>query len=642
MNTMDPVTQKLLAKTAQRRAATAARKRYGSESPVLRALAKFEPKRRCFEDAAEVEKENVATLEYAGDSAGKGDKICANRNVVGSSYDDPRLDAKTVYSHAHRNRCNSNEGVVTDTPEVIEATKRAVTPEPEAAAVCARQISELTEAMKRVRRSTSETNISEDRDTGLSHSEYTSSASTGYAAAESLSSSVDVTSDTSSLASNDTESSDSDNMVFSSRTIPRSKSITMMLQNSATRARCKNEVIKLLLQECLVQQDIERQASRAIEHCVNTGELSGVTEQLEAERLLRIACERRHGCLAKVEELRINEASSCSNKALFQLPPCTADITLYDIQLPLNPEFLSKLKNKPDRHCHSFFCLIRLDDISVTGTHLISTNSPEQSYQGGLKFTNKVVLHGASPNFKVVLEIYGMQTCMSNQEFKALHGASTKMKKLQSILSSARLNSPVLKKKFQGLAVQGQCQSQPNVASNEHGLSSELIGVRESRFVCLGRVELSSSNCRMTTFQLSDLQGDALLGPVHLNFSVEIHCNLQQKGFLTLYDGLLWHRRWAKLQDGVIQCWNDPEDVDKQDPTDVICLKHLEGGIASLATRDECARQHVFVLSSNSDRKLLAADSKEDCFQWISLMTELLDGLAVWSPLVSTNWSVYT
>jgi hypothetical protein len=147
--------------------------------------------------------------------------------------------------------------------------------------------------------------------------------------------------------------------------------------------------------------------------------------------------ERRQGCLAKVDQLRMNnKVLTSSSDAILQQPSCTADFTLSGLRFPLNPEFISKLKNKPDRQCHAFFCLVRLDESSVTGTNLISTNDQEKTFSGGLKFANKIILHGACPNFKISIELYGMKTCMSRQEFRSLHGTQTTRQRLQSMLAS--------------------------------------------------------------------------------------------------------------------------------------------------------------------------------------------------------------
>jgi hypothetical protein len=106
----------------------------------------------------------------------------------------------------------------------------------------------------------------------------------------------------------------------------------------------------------------------------------------------------------------------------------------------------------------------------------------------------------------------------------------------------------------------------------------------------------------------------------------------------TLHDGFLWHRRWCHLQDGEIHCWKDPKEVEKQDPLEMISLKDLDGdGSVSLARREECARQHVFVLSStvSSNRRLFGTDSKEECLQWMGIIGELFDSLAVWRSVLA-------
>ena len=79
--------------------------------------------------------------------------------------------------------------------------------------------------------------------------------------------------------------------------------------------------LKLLLQEVAIQEDIERQAGCALDHV--RGASKGVGAELEGERLLRIAAERRAASLEKIESLR-----GGANKDAFEVSSCVASIVL--------------------------------------------------------------------------------------------------------------------------------------------------------------------------------------------------------------------------------------------------------------------------------------------------------------------------
>eukprot|EP00118_Oscarella_pearsei_P009326 m.53457 g.53457 ORF g.53457 m.53457 type:complete len:659 (+) comp34253_c0_seq8:92-2068(+) len=409
----------------------------------------------------------------------------------------------------------------------------------------------------------------------------------------------------------------------------KSYSVTMMLQNSAMRASYQNDAITLLLKEASIQEDIERQAGQALSLCSDKGGTVG--EEMEGERLLRIAAERRAACLEKVRELRINKKID----DVFETSSCLADIVLSEISFPLDPEFVSSLGQKNDRRCFSYFCLIRLDDTSIAGTHLLSTN--QKNFKRDLHFTNKIVLHGAGPRFKIWLEVYGIQTRLSHQEYKQSFVSAGKKPKLQSLLSSTRHNSPFSKlapgRKLQALFSQSRRRQSRLAGKGSHSVFSETKSEqRTSRFVRLGRVQLNAANCKMTTFQLQELSDNALLGPLHVKVQIDLESMTVYNGFLTCHDGLLWNRLWAQIDNGVIRFWKYPDEAKQQSCLKSFSLFEFVGGSITNASIEESVRPNVLMLTDakSSQKKLMAADSKEERTAWCEAIQDVLNGLFAW------------
>lgn len=126
------------------------------------------------------------------------------------------------------------EGVVEGGHADWEALERLLSPEREES-ICSNQLSaELTRTLRR----TSQSKISETAGPGSMLSPSLCFGQTGQIGGESSLSIGDVASEASSITSGEIESD-------SERVLPRSNSVTMMLQNSAIRAQYHNDAIKV-------------------------------------------------------------------------------------------------------------------------------------------------------------------------------------------------------------------------------------------------------------------------------------------------------------------------------------------------------------------------------------------------------------
>lgn len=92
------------------------------------------------------------------------------------------------------------------------------------------------------------------------------------------------------------------------------------------------------LQELVQQeQNVIVQASNALNQCCQSGSsFAGSTEQVECNRLLLIACQRRQAYLCEIERIK-------SNPHTYEQRKGKGSLTISDIQLPLKRDFVKKI-----------------------------------------------------------------------------------------------------------------------------------------------------------------------------------------------------------------------------------------------------------------------------------------------------------
>ncbi|KFM78451.1 Actin-binding protein anillin, partial [Stegodyphus mimosarum] len=186
------------------------------------------------------------------------------------------------------------------------------------------------------------------------------------------------------------------------RTIVRREKIPSPPVEDTDQTELIQERIKVLQEEILRQQTVISQTSQALNLCHATAEFSGSVEQVEGERLLLIATQKRQACLNEIQRLKMHGAQGEN------ISDGTGTLTISDMQLPLKREFMAaKLEGKLNDAVHYFLCLIR-HGAQVIVTQMVSTN--DKVTDGALCFTNHIKLQGLPPDFSVVFEVYGLQT----------------------------------------------------------------------------------------------------------------------------------------------------------------------------------------------------------------------------------------
>ncbi|GFU06756.1 anillin [Trichonephila clavipes] len=190
------------------------------------------------------------------------------------------------------------------------------------------------------------------------------------------------------------------------RTIVRREHITPIQEEGKERTQEIQERIKQLQEEVLRQQTVIGQTSQALNLCHTTAEFTGSSEQVEGERLLLIATQKRQALLNEIQRLKSHGAQGTATEE------GTGTLTITDMELPLKRDFIAaQLEGKGNDVVHYFLCLLRHGH-QVIVTQMVSTNDKLTS--GSLRFTNLIQLKNLPPDFSIVFEVYTLQTKKEN------------------------------------------------------------------------------------------------------------------------------------------------------------------------------------------------------------------------------------
>ncbi|KAK9883432.1 hypothetical protein WA026_001607 [Henosepilachna vigintioctopunctata] len=103
------------------------------------------------------------------------------------------------------------------------------------------------------------------------------------------------------------------------------------------------EKIKMQQDEINKQQLIIYQTSRALNLCNSTLEFMGSTVQLEAEKLLLLATQRRQAMLNEIQRLKVEGILRSQSRHTKDLPLEKGTLIISNINLPLKKEYVRAL-----------------------------------------------------------------------------------------------------------------------------------------------------------------------------------------------------------------------------------------------------------------------------------------------------------
>uniref|UniRef100_A0A023G5I4 Putative actin binding protein anillin n=1 Tax=Amblyomma triste TaxID=251400 RepID=A0A023G5I4_AMBTT len=380
------------------------------------------------------------------------------------------------------------------------------------------------------------------------------------------------------------------------------------------------------LQECvLTQQTVISQATQALNLCQASAEFLGSAEQVEGEKLLLIATQKRLACLNEIQRLKTE-----GHRSVAGLPK--GSLVIKHIRFPINRD---SMKDTGGLVYH-FLCTVHYRG-KVHASQLISSDAIQSKELSALEFDTKIVFSGMDEDFQVQIDIYGLKTVnpvVSHDKKYHIKKETIKMKlssrgkKTDNIFLTPTISSP----------------GGPNA-------------VRTSSFQSLGSFCLTTSNCGQNTFALSKVPGSFCLeGKASVELSLHADHGLEHRGFLTLFEEVggfgAWTRFWCLLKGSHLVLWRYPEEEEDKPPVDSIDLRQCITKEVSRLPRTECARAHTFELviveplgARHRDtltttrhttvaitKHRLSADSKEELTIWCTAINNVLSCIRKWDP----------
>ncbi|XP_038076646.1 anillin-like [Patiria miniata] len=399
--------------------------------------------------------------------------------------------------------------------------------------------------------------------------------------------------------------------------------------------------IQTLIEEVSTQQSIIYQTSQALNLIASSVEYKGTRQEVEAERLLLIAAQRRQACLAEIQRLKtpasVREPSAVMQTAEGEaMRPCKGFVSIQDIRLPLKTEYI--LSSKQDRMCHSFFLLLRCRE-HVLATRIQTT---VDGVAGDcLPFTNIAKFNNLDSDFVIEAFVFEMQ----NKRPKAAEEKSKQT--FFSGLTPKKILANMSKDSRQGMKTP--------IAPSPGGPGY----VRASSFTLVGAARLTLQSCRVNRFTLSKVPFNSPLeGTLHLKMTCHTNANVTESGWLTMFDDIsgfgAWHRRWCVLSGGYISYWKYPDDENRKAPNGTVDLRKCITTEVAPISRILCARPNTFELvtrqaaskavhqsrdtlvtkhehSAVTTKHMLSADVKEDRIRWINALNKTLLDLRTWN-----------
>ncbi|XP_044739105.1 anillin-like isoform X2 [Chrysoperla carnea] len=392
-----------------------------------------------------------------------------------------------------------------------------------------------------------------------------------------------------------------------------------------------NEKIQHLMDEVCKQQTVISQASQAINLCTSTIEFSGSSEEVEAERLLLLATQRRQAALHESQRLRIERTlyPTSNNSNVLNVDHCS--ITISDIVLPLKRDYIRALTAAGGLG-HHFLCLIRYAE-HVFATPLTATGNPPNPPQICVRIPGTLKLQQVHPEFTITVEVYSMQAHEEVLPHEIKYHIA-KDKKSGKLLTPKKTKHSSQDSKLVKPSIQSPAG--PNA-------------VRTSSFQLMGYIIFSIKEVNRTQWSLNKVPYiSPLEGNIQMRVQCDISVNVEMRGFLTMFEDIsgfgAWHRRWCYLKGESLSYWKYPDDERKKAPINSINLQGCITENVNLVSRDICARPNTFLLEFVRPRQpgdaeslvmvikkdqtlirhLLSADTKEERIEWCQQLNKAL------------------
>ena len=201
--------------------------------------------------------------------------------------------------------------------------------------------------------------------------------------------------------------------------------------------------------------------------------------------------------------------------------------------MPLKKDFV-KLMNNPghggDDYVHYFVCLVKYRSQVIATQMLSSIDGINRS--GQLVFTNLLNINDLDFDFRIYLEVYGLQT----PKEVLSHEDKYHIKKDESVFN---LLATPLRNKLKKSKTMTPASNPVNA-----------LNIRKSKFGMVGYTEITIETLKNKTFQLENVPSRSPLdGHLFMRLNVHSESHISKKGFLTFqaekHGNPDWQRRWT-------------------------------------------------------------------------------------------------
>uniref|UniRef100_A0A915MHG7 PH domain-containing protein n=1 Tax=Meloidogyne javanica TaxID=6303 RepID=A0A915MHG7_MELJA len=419
-----------------------------------------------------------------------------------------------------------------------------------------------------------------------------------------------------SVLSSDVDDNKSDDLNFSiSSKTARKIDSTISDQSSIGQQSQKSQQevqLKRLHDMIVVQQDQICQASRALAFCRQNDQFRGGREEIDAQRALLIATERRRALLLERDRLMSGKQIQQSNASTIE-PKGT--LIFSSISIRLSREYVNNCSHggASSINRYYFIILIKCGEL-VLHTSLASS---EQGIKSGfIEFTHYIPIEGLTPDFVCELEIYSL---------KASHEKDSSDRSARSKKGTWRHNYST-------------------------GNAHRPIGVMDPGFQRVGHLSITRQLIGRQKFLLNDtvypLDGSCLL-------SMDCHTDENSSkfggysSFLSLYQIVsgfgAWNRFWCVLDNGLLNFWRYPEDEGTKTPTVTIelvwCITSVTALPPSAASFPNSMQVDVVPPQLNEGdkkegvRMLFAADTPNERDYWLENINRAIRNVNIWRPI---------
>uniref|UniRef100_A0A8C1MF21 Si:dkey-30c15.10 n=1 Tax=Cyprinus carpio TaxID=7962 RepID=A0A8C1MF21_CYPCA len=431
---------------------------------------------------------------------------------------------------------------------------------------------------------------------------------------------------------------------------PSTQSLTPGVQKQVQEKTCSKkpintkERIKALNEEAAKLQTIISQTLQALSCCSDEEHGKGSQQEAEAEKLLLVSSEKRAALQTEVSRLREGESGEPDSQNA-PLQPCRGTVSISSIQLPLKVEFVCSART--GRPTHYFLVLIRYGPCNIVATPLATAADAQNG--DTITFPTSITLQDIRSNFEIDVEVYSLSSTqsticsMNTLQFRSSTKSRVTPKKI--LHSITKSNQSVTSATLPGLSAQ---RSSNFTLVGSHKITLNSLG--QSKFP-LDKMKFEGKIRQLLgdEFQEKVPFLSPLEGHIYLRLHSEGHSNIQQQGFLTMFEDVsgfgAWQRFYFLLEGEHLLYWNYPNEMGNKPADGSLSLF----GFCSVrpVERECCARPHTFELvetntlqqehSQTLKKCWFSADTREERSDWMEKLNQTLLDSLTWNRKPVSN-----